>query len=123
MAKGKKLTKPQIRKLLLAPIDVRKDHPEEVPHIAEARRLLERAMCLYGRRRVVAAMRRHARGDYQDELEVDAWLELLGRRPQDRDVVPQTIFGQPYYLFDNIVQYLVFAPRAVQVEGPREVAA
>lgn len=123
MAKRKKKTKAEIRKLLLAPIDVRKDHVEEAPHIAEACRLIEKAMRLYGRRRVVAAMRRHAAEDYMDGLEVDAWLEFLDRRPQDRHVVPWTIVGQPYYLFDNIVQYLVFAPRVEQAEGPRAVTA
>ena len=125
MAKGKNLTKAEIRRLLLRPIDTRKEHTDAVGDVAGACRWFEKAIRLYGRRRVVAAMKTWARGDYFEELAVGAWLKYLGRwrAPQDKHMIPYVIASEPWSVADNMMHLLVFAPRAEQVEGPQAVAA
>lgn len=125
MPKRKNLTKAEIRRLMLAPVDTEKENwSDTVRELGEICRWFEKAMRLYGRRRVVGAMRTWARGDYFDKVSVGAWLEYLERAPQDRRVmIPYAVASEPSSVADNIAQHLVFAPRAEQAEGHLVVAA
>ena len=118
--KTKTKTKAEIRRLLLAPVDLEKENWSDALHeVVEVCRWFEKAARLYGRRCVVGAMRTWARGDYFDEVSVDAWLDYLRRwrARQDVHVIPYTVASDTWFVADNMMHLLVFAPRAEQAEG------
>jgi hypothetical protein len=100
-----------VRDRLLRLVDTRTEHQEEARDVAAAREWLDKAMDLYGRRRVEAAMRTFGRGS--DAVDVQAWRIYRKRvRAGEPHMVPWLLVSNPFYVGDNIAFSLVFAPRA-----------
>ena len=123
--KAKRMSDAEVRRLLLAPVDLEKENWSTAGReVGRVCRWLEKAARLYGRRRVVGAMRTWARGDRFDTVSVEAWVDYWRRwRAHEEQAIPYTVASEPWYVADNMMHLLVFAPRVEQVEGPRAVAA
>lgn len=105
---AKKLTEAQRDAIMSELIDTRKDPKgrEHAAHVAKACRFLDRAVALYGCRRVVAVARAH----YDDpELHLAYWRRWRAR--QNRHLIPMGALVDAYGVADVVAFNIALAPR------------
>ncbi len=108
---AKKLTDAEFRARMAAPVDVdvyADKWGEEAREVAESCRFLEKAARLYGRRRVLAALRTGL-----EEPEASIWAEYWKRwrAREDRHIIPWAVLSEPYQAPDQVAFNIALAPR------------